>query len=323
MRFLFDSRLAAISLVAAFLLPVPVLAGSQLLKEVPATTFNPRSEPADVDLLAGAAQVASQQQGWVWDGNSGKQMYNISKREGSRILQLTLQVDASGYRLRHLQSQGFDLKQADAERKTAKEPEDVCRFNLRCLSGVPAKLKQAEGGKVDVIDEAYYGWVTPLARQLQLAGNAALAQTWADVYAANLLRSDGELLTFPILDKAAQVAAPSLGWQLLPPAQPGTVRLTRSEGGRSATVQLAQRGQGFRLSYIESAGLGWSRRVRQLDDIVLQSSCFGTCQRQLAELKQAYQEDGRLYEQRIDDTYYQWVNALRDAIAAEADRVQP
>jgi len=40
-------------------------------------------------------------------------------------------------------------------------------------------------------------------------------------------------------------------------------------------------------------------------------------------LKQAYQEDGRLYEQRIDDTYYQWVNALRDAIAAEADRVQP
>jgi len=40
-------------------------------------------------------------------------------------------------------------------------------------------------------------------------------------------------------------------------------------------------------------------------------------------LKQAYQEDGRLYEQRIDDTYYQWVNALRDAIATDADRVQP
>ena len=259
MRFLFDSRLAAISLVAAFLLPVPALAGSQLLKEVPAATFNPRSEPADVALLAGAAQVASQQQGWVWDGNSGKQMYNISKQEGSRILQLTLQVDASGYRLRHLQSQGFDLKQADAERKTAKELEDACRFNLLCLAGVPAKLKQAEGGKVDVIDEAYYGWVTPLARQLQLAGNAALAQTWADVFAANLLRSDGELITFPILEKAAQVAAPRLGWQLLPPAQPGTVRLTRSEGGRSATVQLAASGASRSLARDDVCvfGGGW------------------------------------------------------------------
>lgn len=323
MRFLFDFRLAAISLVAAFSLPVPVLAGSQLLKEVPAATFNPRSEPADVALLAGAAQVASQQQGWVWDGNSGRQMYSISKREGGRMVQLALQVDASGYRLRHQQSQGFGLKQADGERKTAKQLEEECRFNLLCLAEVPAKLKQVEGGKVDVIDEAYYDWVTPLARQLQLAGNAALAQTWADVSAANLLRSDGELISLPILDKAAHAAAPALGWQRLSPTQPGTLRLIRAEGERSATVQLAQSGQGFRLSYVDSAGLGFAKRVRQDDATMMPSPCYGICQQRLAEVQKAYQEDGRLYEQRIDNTYYQWVNALRDAIAAETDRVQP
>lgn len=176
---------------------------------------------------------------------------------------------------------------------------------------------------VERIDEAYYDWVTPLARQLQLAGNAALAQTWADVSAANLLRSDGELISLPILDKAAHVAAPGLGWQRLPPTQPGTLRLIRAEGGRSATVQLAQSGQGFRLSYVDSAGLGFAKRVRQDDATMMPSPCFGICQQRLAEVQKAYQEDGRLYEQRIDSTYYQWVNALRDAIAAETDRVQP
>lgn len=176
---------------------------------------------------------------------------------------------------------------------------------------------------VERIDETYYDWVTPLARQLQLAGNAALAQTWADVSAANLLRSDGELISLPILDKAAHAAAPGLGWQLLPPTQLGMLRLIRTEGGRSATVQLAQRGQGFRLSYVDSAGLGFAKRVRQDDATMMPSPCYGICQQRLAEVQKAYQEDGRLYEQRIDNTYYQWVNALRDAIAAEVDRVQP
>lgn len=323
MRFLFDFRLAAISLVAAFSLPVPVLAGSQLLKEVPAATFNPRSEPADVALLAGAAQVASQQQGWVWAVGSTPDRFTVTKREGPRSVTLMVLQGPAGYRLNHLASQGMDYERVIDNSKIKEPMPGGCFAHCMRVWQETQKQLALQAVYVERIDETYYDWVTPLARQLQLAGNAALAQTWADVSAANLLRSDGELISLPILDKAAHAAAPALGWQRLSPTQPGTLRLIRAEGERSATVQLAQRGQGFRLSYVDSAGLGFAKRVRQDDATMMPSPCFGICQQRLAEVQKAYQEDGRLYEQRIDNTYYQWVNALRDAIAAETDRVQP
>ncbi len=319
----FDFRRTAVCLLAVFLLSAPVQAATQTLKDVTAAIYNPGSVPADADMLARAARQAIGQQGWMLQTENQPGRITLFKREGHRSVTLAMTQDTAGYRLSYLASEGMGFERVVDNSATHEVMPPGCYSHCRRAWEESRKQLAQQVVYVEQVDEHYYRWVMPLARQLQLAGNAALAQTWADVFAANLLRSDGELITFAILDKAARAAAPRLGWQVLPPVQPETVRMARSEGGRSAIVQLAQRGQGFRLSYVESAGLGWSKRERQLEETTASSACYGFCQQHIAEVRKAYQEDGRLYEQRIDDTYYQWVRALRDEIAAESDRTPP
>lgn len=319
----FDLRRTAVCLLAVFLLSTPVQAATQTLKDVTAAIYNPGAVPADASMLARAAQLAIGQQGWVLQTAGQPGRITLFKREGARSVTLAMTQDTAGYRLSYLASEGMGFARVVDNSAANEVMPSGCAYHCRRAWEESRKQLAQQVVYVEQVDDHYYRWVMPLARQLQLAGNAALAQTWADVFAANLLRSDGELITFAILDKAARAAAPRLGWQALPSMQPDTVNLTRSEGGRSATVQLTQRGQGFRLSYVASAGLGWSKRERQLEKMSYSGGCYGPCQQREAELYQQSREDGSLYEQRIDDTYYQWVRALRDEIAAESDRAQP